>query len=249
MCTCLCMFCKCDSCSVVRWCVCFVSNRSTASTPVYLWASGFFFFCCCCRSTEVISSGIKATICYWVIALCAGCPFIPLFISGFFFLFRFCAFQSWSVRRECYTIVRSGLKHDEQQNSQPWAHKRQQRGNIFRSFDCGAFLSTPSAALLFNHLCHPAPVSKCTLFPSHVTLNIFSVWIWPHLCAYLCAFPFHALVLHPAFPLSAAAQCFGSQSTRLAVWRVSGGSCPALIRAQLHVVAVVLFCTSVPRLM
>lgn len=74
----------------------------------------------------------------------------------------------WSVRRECYTIGKSGLKHQERQNSQSWAHKLHWCG-IISSFACGASLSSPCAVLILS--CHLS-------YPELASNHIYSIICW-----------------------------------------------------------------------
>lgn len=79
----------------------------------------------------------------------------------------------WSLRRECYTIGKSGLKHQERQNSQSWAHELHWCGIIW-SFACGASLPSPCAVLLLPyHLSYPQLTSKCTVFSPSTFCHIY----------------------------------------------------------------------------
>lgn len=119
----------------------------------------------------------------------------------------------WSVRRERYTIAKSGPKHRERQNSQSWAHKLHW-GGIILYFAWSAPLLLPSC-----HLSYPKLTSefvgwgekKQQLF----IFDSFSMWIllWVPL-----------LHIWSVFPVRAASQYFGSQSARPANRRVSGCS-------------------------
>ena len=161
-----------------------------------------------------------------VLSLCAGCPFC----SSLFQKKKICVsnWPFWSVRREHYTIGKSGLKHRERQNSLSWAHKLHWCGIIW-SFACGASLPSPCAVRLPSyHLSYPQLTSKCTVF-SHihdVLLCISFVLFFAAVCfrVKLNAVTSYFLVLHYVFLFSAASQSFGSQTARLADWRVSGGS-------------------------
>lgn len=67
------------------------------------------------------------------------------------------------MRSECCTIGKSGLKHQERQNSQSWAHKLHWCGIIW-SFACSASLPSRCAVLLLSyHLSYPGLTSKCTV--------------------------------------------------------------------------------------
>lgn len=68
----------------------------------------------------------------------------------------------WSVRKECYTVDKSGLKHRERQNSQSWAHKLHWCGIIW-SFACGASL-LPVLYSPSHHSSYPELTSNCTVF-------------------------------------------------------------------------------------
>lgn len=174
----------------------------------------------------------------------SACAFEPSWCHFVLVILLFLSFQKmicvpnwtfWSVRREHYTIGKSGLKHQERQNSQSWAHKLHWCGIIW-FFACGASLPSPCAVLLlFCHLSYPDLTSKYTVFSL-----LYSVW----LCASFVLMSLHSalclyvvlvfLFLHFVFHLSTGSQSFGSQSAWLAVWRVSGSSHPDMITSQLH---------------
>lgn len=144
-----------------------------------------------------------------------------------------------SEEEEGYTIGKSGLKHQERQNSQSWAHKLHWCGIIW-SFAFGACLPSPCAVLLLlYHLSCPELTSKWTAFSQfHYIRQYTSFVLIPLLFGlYVAVLPyldFSCFTLCVSFLSVAASQSFGSQSARLAVWRVSGGSLPNLMGSQLH---------------
>lgn len=92
----------------------------------------------------VISIGMKENTacaseqfcCHFVLVIL---PFLP-----FKKMICFSNWTFWLVRRECYTISKSGPKHQKRQ-TESWAHKLHWCGIIW-SFACGA--SLPSLSLL-----------------------------------------------------------------------------------------------------
>lgn len=116
------------------------------------------------------------------------CHFVLVIVSFFSCKKVICVsnWTFWSVRREHYTIGKSGLKHQERQNSQSWAHKLHWCGIIW-SFACGASLPSPCAVLLLaHHLSYPELTSKCTVFSLvHFVILYVSFVLILSLCA-LC---------------------------------------------------------------
>lgn len=90
----------------------------------------------------------------------------------------------WSVRKERYTIGKSGLKHQERQNSQSWAHKLHWCG-IIRSFAFGASLLPvlrSSSLIIYLILSWPPNCTEFGRSPLCCTLYFFLIRLCCHLC-------------------------------------------------------------------
>lgn len=87
-----------------------------------------------------------------LLSLCDACPFITILFQRMICVSNW---VFWLARRECYTIDKSGLKHQERQNSPFWAHKLHWCG-IISYFAWGAPLF-----LLSYHLSYPKLTSEC----------------------------------------------------------------------------------------
>lgn len=165
----------------------------------------------------------------------AGYPFIPFFSEN-----DLCSKLDILVSEE-------GALHNRQiwpeaprvaklSSQKSWAHKLHWCGIIW-FFACGASLPSLCAVLLLSyHLSYPELTFKYTVF------SLLSV-VW--LCARFILMLLHRalcvakhiylifLILHFMFNFYAVSQSFGSQSARLADWRVSGSSHPHMITSQL----------------
>lgn len=94
----------------------------------------------------------------------------------------------WSVRRERYTIDKSGLKLRERQYSQSWVHKLHWCGIIW-SFAFGASLPSPCAVLFIPyHLSCPEMISKYTVYASLYCIILYISFV---LIQLLCVCYYH----------------------------------------------------------
>lgn len=117
----------------------------------------------------------------------AACAFGPsqchFAMVVFFFFYQKKGFV-WSVRKERYTIGKSGLKHQERQNSQSWAHKLHWCG-IIRSFAFGASLLPvlrSSSLIIYLILSWPPNCTEFGRSPLCCTLYFFLIRLCCHLC-------------------------------------------------------------------
>lgn len=148
----------------------------------------------------------------------------------FIYLLTFCVSKRLpgSVREERYTIGKSALQHEGRQNSQSWAHKLHWCG-IIRPFAFGASLPPVFSS---SSLSYPELTPNCTqlfFFPRPLSFMLCVCFFFSFLAVVLLWLHFNPILLLCLFLVSAAAQCFGSQSARTADWRVSGCSLPDLI--------------------
>uniref|UniRef100_A0A7N9B0X3 Unc-13 homolog C n=1 Tax=Mastacembelus armatus TaxID=205130 RepID=A0A7N9B0X3_9TELE len=99
-------------------------------------------------------------------------------------------------------------------------------------------ISKPVHKIIASYnLSYPELTSNCTVFFQVHCVTLFIAVVFSLLLFALCMVVSTYLVflaLHCVFHLSAASQCFGSQSAGLAVWRVSEDSFPDLFGSQLH---------------
>lgn len=120
-----------------------------------MWCDAVWILSLLWIKLEIIHLPVSVWICFSVdkfisVGMNAACAFEPFYCHFVMVVLLLLSFQKmicvsnclqlfWSVRKECYTIGKSGLKHRERQNSQSWAHKLHWCGIIW-SFACGASL-------------------------------------------------------------------------------------------------------------
>lgn len=120
-----------------------------------------------------------------LLSLCDACPFITIVFQRMICVSNW---VFWSARKECYTIDKSGPKHQERQNSQSWAHKLHW-GGIILYFAWG----TPLFLLCFIYLSLNWPLNVLDLKNFSYIYFIFYLYVlWldsspaPSPALYLC---------------------------------------------------------------